>query len=675
MAWNTFAPGGSYVTAASLAFADPCLAWAEAQGFVDQLRPGDPIPSLVPVVLELRAGQTPAALQGLLAGLPGNSQVRPHYLSLGTPYCSAMLSPAACVALAVGAHPIVRRFEFVMPMLPRRASPVLRTTAAGTAPTRQRQAAGQTHLLAVIDTGCAFAHPHLLVGGNTRLLGLWDQDPNPAFAGVGGAGVPADFGYGRELSRSTINALLAASQLPGGGSIDEEACYERAGYRELRPRATHGAFVTDLFAGPLRLGQRTMLQPDDPPRWRRDASLTPVSSSADLVFVQLPRDAWADPAGNALVACVLDGLRFVLDHAGPDTREIVANISCAIYSGSRNGSTILEAALASLVAEVAASGRSLHICMPGGNSYVSRWHARANVTTGGSTRVRLRVPTGSEAPTFVQVWAHAATPFVATVLAPGAAGGSSGALGAGAAASLMTPGSTVPLASVFHTSNRVRGAADPSQAGTLLWLALRPTEEPAPSLVAAPAGEWQIVLDATSATHFEVHVARSETDLGAPLRARPARLFDPTDDPDRYLRPDLRGLSAMGLAAGIDREGSLSGAAGGAGTLATTALTLRTPPAGPPAGPLPGPVGPGPSDYASAGPPMGPPIPHASAFCDESWALQGVRAAGSRGGGVVRLTGSSFASPQLARALADGQTLTPPAGPVNRWGSAGTVMP
>jgi len=119
MPWIPFVPGGSFVTAASLDFVDPCLAWAEAQGFADQLRPGDPLPARVPAVLELRAGQTPAMLQTVLSGLPGGSAVRPHYVGVNTTYCSAWLSPAACVALASAAHPVVRRFEFVAAMLPR----------------------------------------------------------------------------------------------------------------------------------------------------------------------------------------------------------------------------------------------------------------------------------------------------------------------------------------------------------------------------------------------------------------------------------------------------------------------------------------------------------------------------------------------------------------------------
>jgi hypothetical protein len=61
--------------------------------------------------------------------------------------------------------------------------------------------------------------------------------------------------------------------------------------------------------------------------------------------------------------------------------------------------------------------------------------------------------------------------------------------------------------------------------------------------------------------------------------------------------------------------------------------------------------------YASAGPARGHPAllrigPDFALFCDESYALQGVRAGGTRSGAVFRLIGTSAAAPQLARLIA-----------------------
>jgi hypothetical protein len=62
--------------------------------------------------------------------------------------------------------------------------------------------------------------------------------------------------------------------------------------------------------------------------------------------------------------------------------------------------------------------------------------------------------------------------------------------------------------------------------------------------------------------------------------------------------------------------------------------------------------------YASAGPARGQVGlrrigPDFAMFCDESYALQGVRAGGTRSGAVFRLIGTSTAAPQLARRIAE----------------------
>jgi hypothetical protein len=64
------------------------------------------------------------------------------------------------------------------------------------------------------------------------------------------------------------------------------------------------------------------------------------------------------------------------------------------------------------------------------------------------------------------------------------------------------------------------------------------------------------------------------------------------------------------------------------------------------------------SPYSSAGPARDGPLtlrpgPDYALLCDESYALQGIRAGGNRSGTVFRLTGTSAAAPQLARHVAD----------------------
>jgi hypothetical protein len=60
--------------------------------------------------------------------------------------------------------------------------------------------------------------------------------------------------------------------------------------------------------------------------------------------------------------------------------------------------------------------------------------------------------------------------------------------------------------------------------------------------------------------------------------------------------------------------------------------------------------------YSSAGPARGGSLRIGPDFvlpCDESYALEGIRAGGTRSGGVFRLIGTSAAAPQLARRIAN----------------------
>jgi hypothetical protein len=64
------------------------------------------------------------------------------------------------------------------------------------------------------------------------------------------------------------------------------------------------------------------------------------------------------------------------------------------------------------------------------------------------------------------------------------------------------------------------------------------------------------------------------------------------------------------------------------------------------------------SSYASAGPARLGPLSHRLGPdfvlpCDDSYALEGVRAGGTRSGAVFRLIGTSAAAPQLAREVAN----------------------
>jgi hypothetical protein len=178
-----------------------------------------------------------------------------------------------------------------------------------------------------------------------------------------------------------------------------------------------------------------------------------------------------------------------------------------------------------------------------------------------------------------------------------------------------------------------------------MLLAIEPTRTLERPGCNAPSGVWTIEIHAADATEVRVYAARNESELGEPLRGRPSRLLDPSYDPERYLRcssDDSTPAAQMITPSDpptvirVRRRGTISGVATGEGTFAVVGYRLR-------------PVR-VPADYSSAGAPD----PTAAAVSEESPALCGIPGAGTRSGCVVRLCGTSFATPQRARNELDG---------------------
>ena len=394
------------------------------------------------------------------------------------------------------------------------------------------------------------------------------------------------------------------------------------------------------------------------------------------MFVQLPRDTWADPAGNALVGCILDGLRYALSCAGPGTKTVVANISCALYTGPHNGSSIFDKAIEELVSKQ--KHHELRVYMPSGNSFQASWHAAADLDSDAKGVVKLRVSPGSEAPTFVQVWStfesHAPDIAVAAPALP-----MSEPIVAGEGRVLRSDEGNV-VACAINTLSRARGdhVASDGWRRSLVLLAIEPTRTLERPGCNAPSGVWTIEIRAAETTAVRVYAARNESELGEPLRGRPSRLLDPSYNPERYLRdlsdddtPISQRITALDppTVIGVRRRGTISGVATGPGVVAVAGYRLR-------------PVR-VPADYSSAGEPD----PTAAAASEESPALCGIPGAGTRSGCVVRLCGTSFASPQRARydlervsfekLKAERDYPPPPPKPSRkgRWGRRKTISP
>ena len=204
----------------------------------------------------------------------------------------------------------------------------------------------------------------------------------------------------------------------------------------------------------------------------------------------------------------------------------------------------------------------------------------------------------------------------------------------------------------------------------MAMLAFNPTAVTRLGRLPAPAGVWRIEVKASPAATEVVHlyIARGQLNIGALRRSQQARFVDvdETYDPERPLRYGKQDPEPPRSA--VRRNGSLSSLATGptgAGITVVGGYFLR---------------GGAPSNYSSGGPAaagrFGPDLAAAS---DETHALTGIRSAGCRSAEVVRMVGTSFAAPQVARVLINQgklPALTPPPAPVvPRRSGAGHLPP
>jgi hypothetical protein len=619
---------------------DPALVWADATDFRDFRRPGEPSPQIIPVVVEwagpdglelpctalLDAG----ALRGLLQeSLHGPLEARP--------------------ATAHWLH----RLELQMPVVPRRPRPVQARAApaAGSVALRAPDAGSVALpvseagvLLGVIDCGCPFAHRMLrdAAGTGTRVLRIWDQDVDaPAFTRVGGQ-APARFGYGAEIGRANLNALMAAAASRADPTcIDERRCYEAASYDVLRRRFGHGAAVLGLA-----LQGRSC---DGPQRH------APAPTPHDVVFVQIPRDAVQDSGSASLDRWVIDALDYIVACAAPGQR-VVINLSDGSSRGSHDGQSLIDRAMSGLLkayrGAAAPNGRQLEIVIAAGNTHDEQRHAQFDdLSEAGSGCVWMRVPPGSETPVVVNLrLPPGARGLRARITPPGAQPGDWAAVGdaMGWTAHGQAGRREVPLAGLVIAVPALEAAPGLAAMGLIV---IAPTRDDVGCDPVAPAGDWCIevaVQPGHTAPAEPVHlwISRGQQNPTALPRSVQARFID-TDrryDPQPHLRP-LR-CDPVGPAAvrsPIRRAGTLNALAvlpPGQGLIVAGAALRRDAK---------------PTLYTAAGPSVargGRIGPDVAAQVDDSQGLRSVRVSGNSSGEICRASGSSFAAPQVARAQA-----------------------
>lgn len=483
-------------------------------------------------------------------------------------------------------------------------------------------------VVAVIDFGCAFAHERFrhLVNDKwrTRIAYLWDQGDDADVRAPAAPWRPVQGQRrGRELTGEAIDILLA--QHRKGSRIDEDAVYRDAGYTDVTARLTHGTHVLDLAAG---------AEPT-----------AAIEREPKIIFVQLPAQAVEDTSGGSMVTCVIDALRYILDRTRsldaemPATGPLVINLSYGSMAGPHDGSTLLESAMDALVAASRQPGpdegrqRYFEIVLPAGNNFEADGHARLKLTRHRRTRsLKWQVQPDDSTDTFLELWydRSAAGRVEAQVTPPE---GETCSAPIDTAWTLRSAAAAPPGAAVIHRANVASGRND-----AMVLIALAPTTARDPAAPLATPGKWTVSVslqDDGDPVEVFAWIERDDPTIGS--RGSPRQSTFVRD----HLKPPRN--QECPKASVVQRSITCNSIANGANTIVVGGCVGR-------------------ADefemarYSSAGPPrraagVRAEWPDLVAVSEESLALAGVPAAGTRSGIRVRMNGTSVAAPQVCRAL------------------------
>jgi hypothetical protein len=591
---------------------DPYWLWARATEYVSL----GGAPHQIPVLLELHQTPSQAVSPQATGTLPDGLRLQNRYLASATGleatrYCTGYATMAVLEDLFAGGHSgLVRRFEIGLPIVP------ISTADDGDKMHHISLGTSGHHppVLAVIDDGLPIAHPRLLgPAGQSTCLALWDQDARPA----SGVLTPPGLDYGRFFSAERIGTALGHPGRTPGAPVDDARVYESFGLTRLRRSWTHGSAVLGLAA--LGAGHTATQAPS-------------------FIGVQLPRRTSDDTSGLSLAVHVLDALHFVLDQAdaaaaraGQSPGAVVANLSFGRFAGAHDGSGMLCSAIDALLEGRNNAGLPFAVVLPAGNGQLMRGRARSEIPSCETRALTWRIQPDDRTPSFVELWPTRKDPLTVSGLSVSLrspAGVDCGPVGSDQQA-VMCDGAGRPIATVIHLSRSAAGD------GAMILVAVSPTFTFEPARIpTAPAGSWTITLHNCGAQQVDVDawIQRDDRFAGAALGGRQSR-FEDRD----YARFDPLGRpqdeDPKCVTASVRRSETLNPIATGRYPVVVGARTHA-------------PVHASRYSAASVGKP-----PQVNAVADLSAAHPGIRTLGTRGGPLVRASGTSLAAPQVARWL------------------------
>ncbi|MGQ0610347.1 MAG: S8 family serine peptidase [Paracoccaceae bacterium] len=494
----------------------------------------------------------------------------------------------------------------------------------------------RTVLTGVIDDVMGFANERFRAGPvSSRVERFWMQAMPSITAGravIGG-----------EIDRAGIDALLRAVPaeadvydrlFPGGVYVMRAAPRGEIGlvpYAGLNARPfgharTHGTQVLDLAAG-----------------WPMGSA----PADRPILAVQLPQLATLETWGARLDLFVLLALQRLFHWAdrwpeGGATRRapLVVNLSYGVLAGPKDGTGLIEAEIARLVAARNAEGVPTAVVLPAGNGYRDRCRAEMALAPGETGEVTLRLLPDDQSVTFVEIFLDGldrlrlgisppqGVPFDRLILPADAVYDWQGNLGGGL---------SLTMARIYV---RPAGSTEGGTAGrTRVTIAFLPSQNHEVPHQTVPAGAYQITLAnlGTAPLGAVIEPQRDETPPNFPSWGRQAYLDDAQShgwDPEvaAHVRPQPGSV--------LRRTGTLSAYA-----------TARTPGVVVVGGAFDRDALSGPALYSAAGPTPGRARPDLAAVSEESRAHPGVLAATTLSGGAAEFSGTSGAAPQVTRAL------------------------
>lgn len=674
----------------TLAKADPYLAWADATECASFRLPAATAEDmwwLVLVELSDPQGAIESPLALLLAVPKDWLQVPAVYSQLDAQgkrfrFCTARVRQPFFQAVLTGGDlaDVVVRYQLCLPVeYP--VEPLVRLEQASL-----DVKAGQNGnpVIALIDGGLALVHIAFLDGqGGSRTAHFWRQDDYLGSRYLGDrrrAATPwpntwrhwqpaTGMGYGAELDRDAINAAMAACTLHG--AVDEDAVYQRLGLWDLDRLAHHGTHVLSLAAGPYRYAANKLV-PCESPDWGTQSRDDPSHpEGCDLVAVQL---AWAnvlDTSGRSGDAHILDALMYVWSRCA-DGARVTVNLSWGNNAGAHDGTSILEKAMldwCELRTEPSRPEPS-RIVVSAGNSYQARGHANKKLGKDETLKLSWRVLPEGHTPSFLELWFDRELADLAVEVSREG----DPRLELDQAGVRTWENACGRVAATLVLLNR----PNLSQSGSMALIALEPTAGNDPTLL-APSGTWTVTVTNKTDTPLQVcaYIERNDVAMGLFTGAKQSyfedeayNLGEPIDDPAvqgatraqvrQNLSPVRRTGNLNRLSTGSDDERVLS-VGGSLRERRTPAVAIASP------------YSPRWGDAFDARVSGRKKVPDKMQHSDDSLALWGLRAAGSRSGAVVRLVGTSSAVPLAVREIASGRfppSMPKPPGPGTGGGVA-----